>query len=469
MIRNLSVLQKTRQGIADELQTLDRQAGESNLTSAQQGRWDRLQAELRDVDQLIAETQEDLARQAEIDANRAKWGSLQVSTSGSNGPWDDLNMRRESPEGLRQRAHRVLDRADNYTDTAREALSEVVDGRDPAAAAIVVARSNPAYYNAFAKILANPERAFFQMSPDELAAVHGVESARAAMATTTATAGWLIPLSLDPAVVLTNTGAANPIRSLATVKQVAASPHRAIKSAGITGAWVAEATAIGDASPSFTNVDIDLHKMASYIVGSYEILQDSAADLASVLPGLLADARDRLEADAFTIGSGSGAPFGVVTDLAADSKFVTCTTRGSFTSASSGDVLSLLNALSPRSRQSNKTAWVMNNAHISTIRQQTIGTAGSLLMDLDTDNGLLGYPVFEASAMASATTSGTYLAVLADFSKYLIADHVGGPSLEFVPNVVDGSGVPTGQRGWIYWHRTSGKLLDTGAGYVLKA
>ncbi len=468
MMIDLNIARQTRQSIADQLQALDREAGEAHLNRHQQGKWNKLTRELRELDDTIAEAQEQQERQAKVAESRAKWGSLQVGGTSGSDPWDDMNVRRESPDGMRQRAHRVIDDA-AITDTAREALTEAVNDRDPAAAAIVVARANPAYYNAFEKMLSNPDRAFFTMTPQELAAVHGVESARAAMATTTATAGWLVPLSLDPAVVLTNAGATNPIRALAMTKQVAASPHRAIASAGITGAWVAEATAIGDASPSFVNVDVDLHKMASYIVGSYEILQDSAADLASVLPGLLADARNRLEADAFTVGSGSGAPFGVVTDLAAASAFVTCTTRGSFTSASSGDTLSLLNALTPRARQSDKTAWVMNNAHISSIRQQTIGTAGSLLMDLTDSGTLLGHPIYEASAMASGMTSGSYLAVLADFSKYLIVDHIAGPSLEFIPNVVDGSGIPTGQRGWVYHHRVGAKTLDTTAGYILKA
>jgi HK97 family phage major capsid protein len=466
MIRNLNIIKEHRQSLLSELQDLDRVAGERALNPSEQGRWDRLTAEMRNVDRDIADVEAEQASYDRAAQSRARSGFAIGGPTAD--PWESLDVRRESPEGLRRRAHDVIDRSEALSEQGREALTEAVQ-QDHTAAAIVAARANPAYETAFAKILANPERGLFTLTPQELAAVQTVESARASMATTTGTAGYLIPLSLDPNVILSNAGATNPIRSLATVKQVAASPHRAITSAGITGAWVAEATAIGDKSPAFVGVDLDLHKMAMWITGSYEILQDAAKDLASILPPLLADARDRLEADAFTIGSGSGAPFGVVTDLAAASAFVTATTRGSFTSASSGDVLSLLNAQTPRTRQSTKTAWVMNNAHLSTIRQQTVGTAGSLLMDLADDGNLLGHPVFEASAMDSASTSGSYLAVLADFSKYLIADHVGGPSLEYVQNVVNGDGIPTGQRGWIYWHRTSGKLLDTTAGKILKA
>lgn len=466
-MRHLPTLRNTRSEIAGKLRALDAEAGESNLNRHQQGQWNKLTRELGEIDDLIRQTEAEMARADEIAAHRAKWGSLQVGGTTAS-PWDGLDVRRESPDGLRRRARDVIDRSEALSEQGRTALSEAVDG-DPTAAAIVAARSNPAYENAFAKILANPERGLFTLTPEELASVQSVEQVRASMATTTGTAGYLIPLSLDPNVILSNAGATNPIRTLAQVKQVQASPHRAITSAGITGAWVAEATAIGDKSPAFVGTDVELHKMAMWITGSYEILQDAAKDLATILPPLLADARDRLEADAFTVGSGSGAPFGIVTDLAAASAFVTATTRGTFTSASSGDVLALINAQTPRTRQSGKTAWVANNAILSAVRQQTIGTAGSLLMDLADDGNLLGHPVFEASAMESATTSGNHIAVLADFDKYLICDHVGGPSLEYVQNAVDGDGLPLGVRGWIYWHRVGAKTLDLSAGKVLLA
>ena len=468
MMRNIEILRATRKELTDQLAELDRSAGEQTLTRAQQGQWDRIQAEIREIDADIAEVEAEQARHERVAESQHR-GGFQVGGSSPASPWDGVSSRGDSPDGYRQRARQVIERAETLTDAAREALAEVVEGRDHTAAQILVARSNPAYESAFAKIIANPERAFFTMTPEELASVHGVESARAAMATTTGTAGYLIPLSLDPNVVLSNAGATNPIRAKANVKQVISSPHRAITSAGITAAWVNEGAAIGDASPTFVGKDIPLYKMAAYIVGSYEILQDAARDLSTVLPALLADARDRLEANAFTVGSGSDAPTGIVTALAAASAFVTATTRGSFTSASSADTLALINALTPRTRQSDKTVVLANNAHISTIRQQTIGTAGSLLMDLSDDGKLLGFPVHEASAMASVTTSGTYMVVAADLNKYQIVDHVSGPALEFVPNVFNGDGAATGQRAWIYHARTGADLLDTSAGVILKA
>ena len=63
--------------------------------------------------------------------------------------------------------------------------------------------------------------------------------------------------------------------------------------------------------------------------------------------------------------------------------------------------------------------------------------------------------------MTSTVTTGSALVLAGDFSKYVIVDHMGGPSLEYVENVVDGSGIPTGgTRGWIFWNRGRG-LPDT--------
>lgn len=439
------------------------------LNAQQQADWTALDEERTQLLQDIEAEELNRERAARVAESRKKWGSLSVGGPTPD-PYAGLDFRAESPAGLAARAHDVLERSEHLDGKAREAIAETIDARGGSdAAAMVLARSSEDYRSAFTKVLQNPERAFLTMTPGELAAFSDVESVRAAMSTNVASAGYLLPLSLDPNVLLANAGTANPIRQLATLKVAASSPHRAVTSAGVTGEWLAEAATFADASPTFTNVDVPLFKMGAYVFGSYEVLQDSAADVAALLPDLLADARDRLESAAFATGNGTTAPKGVVTALAAANAFVTATTRGSFTSASAGDVLSLLNAQSPRTRQSGKAAWIAHNDTITTVRQQTVGTAGALLMDIAASGNLLGHPIHEASSMTNSTTSGSYLAVLADFSRYAVVDHIQGPSLEFVQNVLDPTtNRPTGQRGWIFWHRVGADMLDTSAGKILK-
>ena len=81
---------------------------------------------------------------------------------------------------------------------------------------------------------------------------------------------------------------------------------------------------------------------------------------------------------------------------------------------------------------------------------------------------MLGYPIASSSSVTSTTTSGNTLAVLGDFSRYLVYDRI-GTFLEFQPIVVDGSGLPTGQRAIVGHKRVGADCLDVNAFRHLKA
>ena len=77
---------------------------------------------------------------------------------------------------------------------------------------------------------------------------------------------------------------------------------------------------------------------------------------------------------------------------------------------------------------------------------------------------LLGRPVYEASAMDSAMTTGSKVLIAGDFSNFVIFDRIGA-TVEYIPNMVSGAGAgyPTGQRGWFTWWRSGSDAVDTGA------
>ena len=460
--------EEARQAHEDALEGLHRAAGDNALTASQQRAWDAHTREARALDEAAAELTRQLKSEQDdrVAARRVRWGAhVSPQSTGSRGAaWDGLD-RGDSPTGWIHRGHDVLAQSEvRISDAARERIAEAMTGKDaPAVAQFTVARSNPHYESAFTKVLANPERAFFTFTPEESAAFSQVESVRASLGTGTGTGGYLIPLSLDPNVaVIANAGAASPFRKLATVKTTATSPHRSVTSAGVTASWIGENSQIGDASPTFVGKDIPLWKLAALVTGSYEIFADAGDALRENLPMLLADARDVLEATAFVSGNGTSQPTGIITAISATvASTVTATTRGAFTSASTADTLALLNSLSPRIRQSPAVAALANNTTIGTIRQQGIGTSGAMLTDLSAAvPQVLGVPFHEASAVTAATTSGSILAVAGDLSAYMIVDHIQGPSLEFVSNMFDGDGLPTGTRGWVYWARTGADVMS---------
>jgi HK97 family phage major capsid protein len=284
------------------------------------------------------------------------------------------------------------------------------------------------------------------------------------MTLTVANGGFTLPTLLDPTLIKTGTATRNPIRSVARVVQGTQNVLNLVTVSGVTTYFVAEGSAFTDGTPSFTNPQITASKLAAYLTGSFEIFEDS--NLQAQLPGLIAEAFDYAEGTAFISGSGSGAPKGIVTAISATAaSTVTATTRGSYTSASVADVFAVVNAVAPR--YEDNSTWVANKAWFNTVRQiANPSAAGQLLPPADTS--LLGSPIISSSDMSSATTSGTVMAILGDFSQFVIYDRL-GTTVEFVSNVVDGSGLPLGQRGLVAYKRVGSNVTDLNAFRFLKA
>ena len=477
MLKHLPTLHQTSAALGEQLKALDAEAGDQNLNRQQTGRWNKLTRELAEIDDAIAETQAAQARLDAVTAMHLKYGGdAYVNGSSTTTPWDGLNVRTESPTGLVSRAHQALDRADDLSHDGREMIARAIDGRNGSGvAALTLARGSDAYLSGFLKLMQAPETAAATFTPDEARAFSDVAHCRAALTTDTSTGGYAVPLSLDPTLsAIVNDGVANPFRANATRRIAVSSPHRLVTSAGATASWTDEGAAWGDGSPAFDAVDVDLFKQTVLVQGSYEVLEDGGRTIRESLPTLLADARDRLENAAFTLGSGSGAPFGIVARLAATTgSTVTCTTRGTFTSASSGDVMAMLAALPPRARQSKAAAWLAPIGIVNTIRTMSLGTdTGSMLTDLSAGNvpQLLGLPVHESSGMTSATTSGSRPLAVVDLAAYSIVEHAQGPTLRFIPAMFDqATGRPNGTAAWAFHTRIGADLVDPTQGRLLLA
>jgi HK97 family phage major capsid protein len=65
--------------------------------------------------------------------------------------------------------------------------------------------------------------------------------------------GFAIPITIDPSVILTGSGALNPVREVARVLTVGTREWRGVSSDGVTAGYVAEAVEATDASPVWRN------------------------------------------------------------------------------------------------------------------------------------------------------------------------------------------------------------------------
>lgn len=268
---------------------------------------------------------------------------------------------------------------------------------------------------------------------------------------------FAIPLDLHPDVILTNSGSANPFRKVARTVLATTNVAEFVTSPGATANWLAEGIAVTDTTPTLGQLSITHYKEAVWIYGSFEVLQDS--QLGEQVPALIADAKDRLEVAAFTTGSGSGTPFGVITHGTSDA------TVGVLTSAM---VYALHSALPPRFRSGPdaRPVWMANVSVMNALRQLAAftGAVTPILSDSGGGPSMVGLPVYENSAMdASNATSGHKNLVILDANSYVITSRQ--PELLIYEPLVKSaaSGLPTGQAGWFSWSRTGADLTTATA------
>lgn len=435
-----------------------------NPTDEQTARFDAALAEFKAAK---AEHERLVARAAEVEAVRSL--ALQPTTIRESGfsapqvnvkrsPFENLDsLRFSSPSEIKARALTAIEETDGTT--AHMERATVLAQRDASIAHHILVTGSPAYRSAFTKFMERP--ADFASMLDDAER----DAFRAAMSTTNANGGFLIPFLLDPTIVLTNSGTANSIRQIARVETGTSNVWNGITSAGVTAEWKSEGAAAADASPTVARPAITAYLADAYIFGSFEAFQDT--DIAAQVPALVQDAKDRLEATAFTVGSGSGQPFGVVTSTTAvTASRVSATTGGAFTAVT--DVYRLANAVP--ARHASSASWLANKTITNLIRSFDTSGGSAFLANLGMGQPtqLLGQPLYEASDMASTVTTGSNILLAGDFSQYLIYDRI-GVSLEFIPNVFDqATGRPSGQRGFLAHWRVGADVLNANAFRVLR-
>lgn len=321
---------------------------------------------------------------------------------------------------------------------------------------------DPLYRSAFAKLCSDPARGHLlwdgqeQVAYRAAAAVHG--ELNRAMSTTNANGGYMIPLTLDPAILLTSDGSNNPLRRLATIKQTTTNAWQGVTSAGATSEWKTEAAEAADGSPTLANPSIPIFFGDSFVPYSFEVGMDADTFLEE-LSVVLVDSADNLQATAFTTGTGSGQPQGIVTGLAGTASEIN---TGGTEAIVAADAYTLQNALP--ARFSANAVWMSHIATANTFRQFET-TNGSLKFPSLHENppSLLGKPWFENSNMDgsinAAATANNFVLIYGDVrAGFFIVDRI-GTSIELVPHLFGANGRPTGQRGAFLWFRTGSEVV----------
>jgi HK97 family phage major capsid protein len=272
-----------------------------------------------------------------------------------------------------------------------------------------------------------------------------------------ASGGFAVPFDLDPTIIPTSNGVVNPIRQLARVVQTTVDTWRGVSSGAITATYEAEATETTDNAPTLAQPEVSTEKAQAFIPFSIEVGMDWPS-LRGEMGRLLQDSKDALEATKFLAGTGTNEPFGVITGTTN-----TVNAGAGADAFTYANLIALQAALPPRYRAN--ASFMGNLAILNRIRDFSTAGGGSVWIDNFADAApqrLLGKPVYEASEMAAAATTGLKFLVYGDFSRYVIVDRI-GLEIELIPHLFGANRRPTGQRGLYAFWRNGAKVVDANA------
>jgi HK97 family phage major capsid protein len=430
-------------------------------TDALTQEWDELDGELKPLAEREAKVAEIRARMAEA-SNREETttepvtvhGGPEVITRTRRDPFADLDSVRTGmtpPGEVRARALAAIEQYANRGDhwalehDGAEQSTRMVEKMGAqfgtAVARQMLITGSPEYLSAFEQYLIDP----------------GGFSSRAALSLTPANGGYLVPFTLDPTIILTNAGSANPYRQVANIKTTTTNDWNGVTSAGVSAVWTAEGIEASDNSPTVGPLKITPQKATAYLFGSYEVLGDS--DFGQQLPGLLADAKDRIEETAFAIGTGTGQPKGVITAGTSQNRAGTAVSG-----PVAQDVYALQAALPARFRGPNaRNVWLGNLNVINSLRNvpKFTGSTESIVNDATDPPRMLGKPFLESTSILGVFTTGNKVLAYLDGRQFYIVDRV-GMSVVYDPIVLGSNRIPTGQGAWYaFWRVSSDAAVAT--------
>jgi HK97 family phage major capsid protein len=443
-------LRSKLEGIDREMTTLQaRQAGDG-LSPGEEEHLRRLNSQWHRLVGEYEEHQERARRREEIGRGpNSRIHSLPESTT-------------NTLADVQNEALRSLDRLSGKFSTAAIDQQEALVRQDSQYAAEIEVHSRPEYETAFQKYCQHGPMASAAMDDAERAAVHDSLQVRAQAEGQTTQGGFAVPVQLDPTVILSNQEIDNPFLRVARVVPVTTNVWKGVSSAGVVFSFDAEGAEVSDDSITLSQPTVNVFMARGFIPFSIEVEQDWPAFQAE-MARLLAAGYNDLVLQAFTTGTGTGQPRGILTALVANgADQVTVTTDGSF---GQEDIYKVWKALPQKSRQ--KASWMMSVDVMNRIRQMGTNVNQHALTVPLPDGAidrLFERAVYENSYFPdfTGTTGQASILVVGDFSEFVVAQR-SGLSVELVPHLVgSGNRFPTGQRGWFAFGRVgSNSVMDT--------
>ena len=277
------------------------------------------------------------------------------------------------------------------------------------------------------------------------------EEARTLTEGTDSEGGYLTETELSRVLVETIADA-NIMRQLSTV--ISTTSDRNISVVDTVGAaeWVAESGTTTPVDTVFSQVSLGAYKVATLMLVSEELLQDSVFNLTSFIGSIFGRRMGELEEEAMIKGSGSGQPTGAVNGASAGHTLATINTW------TADDLLDFQYSLKRQYRRNG--SFIFNDASIKDIRKLQDANDHWIWqpsMKEGEPDRLLGNPIHSSYDMAVPSDDpSSKVGLFGDFkSAYYIADR-GGTSFQRLNELY---AVSAGAVGFRAYRRVDGKVV----------
>lgn len=220
---------------------------------------------------------------------------------------------------------------------------------------------------------------------------------------------------------------------------------------------ISEAASVTIQDMTFANAQLSAYNYASQVRVSMQLLQDNAFDLNAFLAEAMGERIARATNAAFTTGTGSSQPQGIITGATLGN------TASSATAISADDILDLIHSIDPSYRNKPSFGLMANDSVISAIRSLGLGSANDFpifipSMTAGQPDKLFGFNLYYNNDMASAITTGQKTLLAADFSKFVVRSAGGVQMVRLNERYMDELEV-----GFVSYARKDAKVLDSRA------
>ena len=218
-----------------------------------------------------------------------------------------------------------------------------------------------------------------------------------------------------------------------------------------------EAAAVTVQDMTFANAQLSAYNYASQVRVSMQLLQDNAFDLNAFLAEAMGERIARATNGAFTTGTGSSQPQGIITGATLGN------TSASATAIAADDILDLIHSIDPSYRNKPTFGLMAHDNVIAAVRALGLGSANDFpifipSMEAGQPDKLFGYNIYYNNDMASAITTGQKTLLAADFSKFVVRSAGGVQMVRLNERYMDELEV-----GFVSYARKDSKVLDTRA------